>query len=87
MNLPPNSPFWGTLGLSKSLTCGGFGGRSRNVATHRFILGFSNANSPRRANIAVEAKVVSSSESQSEQPELKIAALTTEETPQTLQAN
>ena len=23
MNLPPNSPFWWTLGLSKSLTCGG----------------------------------------------------------------
>ena len=43
MNLPPNPPFWGTLGLSKSLTCGGFRGRSRKVATHRFILGFSNA--------------------------------------------
>ena len=43
MNSPPNPPFWGTLGLSKSLTCGGFGGRFRNVATHRFILGFSNA--------------------------------------------
>ena len=42
-NSPPNPPFWETLGLSKSLTCGGFGGRSRNVATHRFILGFSNA--------------------------------------------
>ena len=43
MNSPPNPPFWGTLGLSKSLTCGGFRGRFRNVATHRFILGFSNA--------------------------------------------
>ena len=43
MNLPPNPPFCGTLGLSKSLTCGGFRGRSRKVATHRFILGFSNA--------------------------------------------
>ena len=42
MNSPPNPPFWRTLGLSKSLTCGGFRGRSRKVATHRFILGFSN---------------------------------------------
>ena len=38
MNLPPNPPFWGTLGLSKSLTCGGFRGRSRNVATHHSYL-------------------------------------------------
>ena len=41
MNQP--CPFWGTFGLSKSLTCGGFRGRSRKVTTHRFILGFSNA--------------------------------------------
>ena len=42
MNLPPNPPFW-EIELSKSLTCGGFRGRSRKVVTHRFILGFSNA--------------------------------------------
>ena len=38
MNSPPNPLFWGTPGLSKSLTFGGFRGRSRNVATHNSYL-------------------------------------------------